>query len=96
MWTLQFEKDASKDFEKLPQMVQKRIWSFFLKRILTQPDPHILGKSLSGSFKGLWRYRVGDYRVICQIQKTTVTVLVLAVGHRSTVYKGKNPILVNF
>jgi mRNA interferase RelE/StbE len=55
-------------------------------RIASSGDPKRLGKALRHSQKGLWRYRVRDYRIICEIQQERVVVLVVAVGHRSKVY----------
>lgn len=49
-------------------------------------NPRSLGKGLTSDKVGLWRYRVGDYRVICKIEDETITVLVLAVGHRKNIY----------
>jgi mRNA interferase RelE/StbE len=56
-------------------------------RVLPHPNPKALGKRLIG--KNLWRYRVGDYRIICNIQKHEMTILTLTVGHRSDVYSEK-------
>ena len=55
-------------------------------RIASSDDPRSFGKALRHSQKGLWRYRVRDYRIICEIQNERVVVLVVAVGHRSKVY----------
>jgi mRNA interferase RelE/StbE len=55
-------------------------------RIATSGNPKSFGKALRHSQKGLWRYRVRDYRIICEIQQERVVVLVVAVGHRSKVY----------
>lgn len=87
MWTLSFEKEAKRDFKKLPRTIQERIWSFLTERVIPHADPHHSGKTLHGSLRGLWRYRIGDYRVVCRIEKTSITLLVVAVGHRSTIYE---------
>ena len=57
------------------------------KNIENCDNPRIHGKSLVGNKSGLWRYRIGDYRVICEIQDKEVIVLVLDVGHRREIYK---------
>ena len=54
---------------------------------MMQDNPRLQGKALTGKYSGLWRYRVGDYRLICNIEDNTVTILVLALGHRKDVYK---------
>jgi len=50
-------------------------------------DPRCLGKALSGRFSGLWRYRIGDYRLICDIQDKKLCVLVVEIDHRRDVYR---------
>ena len=57
------------------------------ERIAGADDPRVSGKALTGPLGGLWRYRVGDYRVICEVQNGVMTVLVLEVGNRKEVYK---------
>jgi len=54
---------------------------------MSAADPRQFGKPLHGDKKGLWRYRVGDYRLICDIQDQRVTVLLLALGHRKEIYR---------
>ena len=70
---------------------QKRILKFLYERLLASPDPSFdpraLGKALVGEMQGLWRYRVGDYRLICRIEDRAVTILVLEVGHRREIYR---------
>jgi mRNA interferase RelE/StbE len=60
---------------------------FLQERLLASPDPRTLGKALAGEMQGLWRYRIGDYRLICRIDDQTVTILVLEVGHRREIYR---------
>ena len=70
---------------------QKRILKFLYERLLASRDPNFdpraLGKALVGEMQGLWRYRVGDYRLICRIEDRAVTILVLEVGHRREIYR---------
>jgi mRNA interferase RelE/StbE len=72
--------------ERLDRAVQRRITRFLKERIATSENPRRLGKSLSGKFAGLWRYRVGDYRIICLIKDADLLVEVVAVGHRTDIY----------
>ena len=62
----------------------------YMDEIATLIDPRSRGKSLVGNLKGLWRYRVGDYRIICQIKNDQLIILVTDVAHRKHVYKKKN------
>jgi mRNA interferase RelE/StbE len=62
----------------------------YMDEIATLIDPRSRGKSLVGNLKGLWRYRVGDYRIICQIKNDQLIILVTDVDHRKHVYKKKN------
>lgn len=84
-WTIEFLSSAAKQFKKLDPPVQKRILQFLRQRV--SEDPHQYGKPLSGGHAGKLRYRVGDYRLICQIEEERLTVLVLTVGHRREVYR---------
>ena len=88
-WTIRFEPRALKDLKKLDRSAQGRIVRFLQDRIAGEHDPRDLGKPLTGDRVGLWRYRAGQYRVICQIQDDVLTVLVLVVriGHRKDVYR---------
>jgi len=77
---------VQKDIRKLDQRIQKKIKDYLEKKISILDDPRILGKSLQGNLSGLWRYRVGDYRIICEIRDEELIVLVVAIGHRSKIY----------
>jgi len=76
-----------KELAKLDRQAQKDIVSYFDSRIAGTTDPRRFGKALTGSLAGLWRYRVRDYRIICQIKDRELIVLVLALGHRKDVYR---------
>jgi mRNA interferase RelE/StbE len=67
--------------------MQKRIVSFLRERVEGDSDPRSIGKPLRGEKGELWRYRVGDYRIICRIEDRYLVVLVLRVGHRKDVYR---------
>ncbi|MFM7630411.1 MAG: type II toxin-antitoxin system RelE family toxin [Alphaproteobacteria bacterium] len=86
-WRIIFVKKAQKEFQKLPKDVQGRIVDFLNDRIIPSENPRLLAKALTGDKGGLWRYRIGDYRIICDIQQDTVTILVLAIAHRRFVYQ---------
>jgi len=72
---------------RLDRQVQRGILRYLRERIMSEDNPRHFGKSLRHGLEGLWSYRVGDYRVICKIEDHRLVVLVLAVDHRSTVYR---------
>ena len=86
-WEIELSRVAEKKIEKLGSEPARRILLFLFERLANLENPRGLGDALSGSRLGeLWRYRVGDYRIICEIQDQLVRVLVVNVGHRSDVY----------
>jgi mRNA interferase RelE/StbE len=86
-WTIEYAQTARKQLKKLDKPLARRILDFLDDRIGKQDDPRILGKVLTGPLGALWRYRVGDYRVICEIQDRSTRILVLQIGHRREVYR---------
>ena len=86
-WQIEISRTAEKQIQKLDLKAQESIAGFLRTRIMPAPNPRQLGKALHGDKKGLWRYRVGDYRLICDIQDRRVTILLLTVGHRKEVYR---------
>lgn len=76
---------AKKQLKQLDKPVQKRITKF-LTELTELADPRSKGKSLVGDFKGFWRYRVGDYRLICRIHDEELEILVVELGHRKEIY----------
>ena len=86
-WIVEFDDAAAKEFRKLDRQAQQEILRYLRSRIATTEDPRRFGKALSRELAGLWRYRVRDYRVICNIEDETVTVLVVRVSHRKDVYE---------
>jgi mRNA interferase RelE/StbE len=89
-WTVEFSSGARKDLRRLDPQVARRVTAFLRERIATDEDPRRIGTSLEGSRLGeFWKYRSGDWRMICRIEDARVLVLVLRVGHRSEVYKVK-------
>lgn len=87
-WTIEFDKNTKKDFRKIAKLEQQKIFSFLKKLVTDYDSPKEIGKPLKGEFAGLWRYRVGNYRLICTLEHKNLIVLVLHVGHRKAVYKG--------
>ncbi|MUO81570.1 type II toxin-antitoxin system mRNA interferase toxin, RelE/StbE family [Agrobacterium vitis] len=87
-WTIEYLQSVQKTVRKLDPQTRKRLRDFLEQRLLEAEDPRQIGKALKGSQLGeYWRYRVGDYRVICDIQDQRLVVLVVEIGHRSDVYR---------
>jgi mRNA interferase RelE/StbE len=87
VWTIDYTQTARKELKKLDKPVARRILDFMDGRVAKLEDPRTLGKALSGPLGTLWRYRIGDHRLICEIQHQAVTVLVIRIGHRREVYR---------
>ncbi len=86
-WTLEFAESARKQLRKLDKPVAKRVFDFLEERIAKDDDPRRLGKALKGELGELWCYRVGDYRIICDLEDGLMRILVLQIGNRREVYR---------
>jgi mRNA interferase RelE/StbE len=87
-WTIDYTATARKQLRKLDSQVARRIVDFMDERVATQNGPTSTGKALTGPMLGAyWRYRVGDCRIICDIQDGALRVLVVQIGNRATVYR---------
>ncbi len=75
-----------KEFSKLNKYTMKMIKSWVTKNLVGCENPRVHGKALTANRKGQWRYRIGDYRLICEIQDDKLIILALTVGHRREVY----------
>ena len=76
-----------REFRKLDKYTQKMIRAWISKNLVECEDPRVHGKALSSNRKGQWRYRIGDYRLICIIEDDKLIITALSVGHRREVYK---------
>ncbi len=76
-----------KEFKKLDKHTMKIIKSWINKNLLGCEDPRMWGKGLTANRSGQWRYRIGDYRLICLIEDEKLVILALSVGHRREIYK---------
>jgi mRNA interferase RelE/StbE len=86
-WGIEITRTAEKQITKFAHPAQKSILRFLRERLASAENPRQWGKPLRGEKRDLWRYRVGDYRLICEIQDEKVVVLVLEVGCRKDVYR---------
>jgi mRNA interferase RelE/StbE len=87
-WLIEFEKEAEKELRKLDKQVARRIAKFLRERVAVLDNPRSIGEALTGSTLGdYWKYRVGDYRIIADIQDARVCVQVVRLGNRREVYR---------
>ncbi len=85
-WKIEFDSNVEKDLRKLDHSAQQRIIKYLKEKIIPIENPRTLGKPLSGDLRGIWRYRVGDYRILAKIEDENFIILVVYVGHRKNVY----------
>ena len=76
-----------REFKKLDRYTQKMVKAWIEKNLVDCRDPRIHGKGLTANRSGQWRYRIGDYRLICTIEDDKLVILALTIGHRSDIYK---------
>ena len=86
MWKIEWDSKALKEAKKLDRTARKKIIDYLENRVLKSQDPYQYGKPLKGNKAGIWRYRVGDYRILCSIEDQKFIILVIAVGHRKNIY----------
>ena len=87
IWKVEWDDRARKELRKLDFPIHKEILNYLLARIEGSKNPRLFGQSLSGNKVGLWRYRVGNYRLICRFEDQTLVVFVVGIGHRKEVYE---------
>lgn len=87
VWTIDYTDTALKQLRGLDKPTARRILDYLDGRVIGSGDPRSAGKALTGPLGGLWRYRVGDYRVICELQDGQMRVLVVQLGNRREVYR---------
>ncbi len=86
-WTIEFSRAAEKSLLGTDHATRKRIARFIDEKLENSADPRLLGKPLQGVLKEFWSYRIGDYRLIYDIQDTRMVVLVIDIGHRREIYR---------
>jgi mRNA interferase RelE/StbE len=86
-WKVEISNIAERQIKKLDFPIQKRILDWLNDRIEGCKNPRHFGEPLKGEYSGFWRYRIGDFRIICDIQDDMLVVLVLTIGHRRQIYK---------
>ena len=87
-YSVELTERFKKEFRKLDKYTQKILRAWIDKNLVDCENPRQHGKGLSANLSGQWRYRIGDYRLICQIDDGKLIILALTVGHRRDIYKG--------
>ena len=80
-------ESAVKQLKKLDKQTVRVIKNWVIKNLVNTPDPRLHGKALKGNLKGIWRYRVGDYRLFASIEEEIITISIFEIGHRRDIYK---------
>lgn len=86
-WTLRISETAKRQLKKLDRSTAQALLRYLNRLLLETEHPRQRGKALTANLAGLWRYRVGDYRLICQLEDAQLVVLVVQVVHRSEAYR---------
>jgi mRNA interferase RelE/StbE len=87
-WRIEFADSAARSLRKLDPQIARRLTAYLRERIAPAPDPRALGQALKGDELGqFWKYRVGDYRLIAEIQDREIRILIVRLGHRREVYR---------
>ena len=87
VYKLEFSKRFDRQFSKLDKSTQRYMFNWLIKHLDNVENPRYSGKSLTGNKQGLWRYRIGNYRVIVDISDTNCVIIAVEVGHRKFIYK---------
>ena len=88
-WTVKFSTRAVKSLKRIDRPNQELILKFMTEKVANQPDPVSLAKKLSGNLGDFYRFRLGDYRIVCEVQNQELIILILQIGHRQNIYQRK-------
>ena len=86
-WQIEFDPAAQREFNRLDKTVARRIFKFLYERVGRLDNSRKIGERLQGTLSEFWKYRVGDYRLICTLEDDRLLVLVLRIGHRREIYR---------
>jgi mRNA interferase RelE/StbE len=88
VWRIEIAETAEKQLAKLDKPVAQRLRSFLVERLAPLDDPRSIGQALRGSELGeFWKYRIGDWRLVCQIKDAKILITVIRLGNRREVYR---------
>ena len=85
-WHIETTARFDREFKKLDRYTQRMVKAWIEKHLVDSDDPRAHGKGLTANRSGQWRYRIGDYRMICLIEDEKLIILALSIGHRSSIY----------
>ena len=88
-WKVEITPETRADLKRIGTAEAQRILKFLFERLEDSKNPRETGKALQGNLREFWRYRVGDYRILCRLEDAIVTVFVVNIGHRRDMYKLK-------
>ena len=86
-YRVRFSESAVRELKKLDRQTVRVIKNWVVKNLVDTEDPRLHGKALTGTLKGIWRYRAGDYRLFADIKDGIVTIFIFEVAHRREIYK---------
>ncbi len=85
-WHIETTARFDREFKKLDRYTQRMLKAWIEKHLVGCDDPRVYGKGLTANRSGQWRYRIGDYRMICLIEDEKLIILALSIGRRSSIY----------
>ncbi len=85
-WTIKYEQQVAKNLKKIDPENRKRIKKFIEERLINSINPKERGESLKGNLNEYWRWRLGDYRIIGEINENEILIVILKIGHRRNIY----------
>ncbi|MDE7055658.1 MAG: type II toxin-antitoxin system RelE/ParE family toxin [Lactobacillus sp.] len=88
-WKVEITPEANVALKKLGTAEAQRVLKFLFNRIHGRENPREIGENLKGNLREYWRYRVGDYRILCRLEDENITVFVIQIGNRREIYKNK-------
>lgn len=87
MYKIIYTQEFEKNLKKLDRQIIRLIKNWIIKNIIATDNPRTKGKALTGNLKGIWRYRVGDYRIFAEIKDDILIIFLIDIGHRKEIYK---------
>ena len=86
-YSVEYATQAVRELRKMDRPIQKILLAWIEKNLVDCDDPRSYGRALTANHKGIWRYRIGEYRVLAEIDDGRIVILLLHIGHRKEVYK---------
>ena len=86
-WRIAFAQTAERELRKIGRTDQARIVAFLERRLALRDNPREIGEALAGEWTGYWKYRVGDWRLIAQINDGEIIIMIVRIGHRGAIYR---------